>query len=352
MADIFFRSKLNPILKPDNPAWLKVYNPGAAISDDGQIHLFPRVVGDNGRSSIAHAVSRDGENFVFDSNVAVNPRGRFESRGVEDARVTRIGDIYHIVFAGFDGTDVELKTAISQDLNGPWIRKGPAVPNFQFIASGGVRVRWEHKKPFEKRNPKGRDHRSKSGALFPRKIGDRYFLMFGEFRMWLATSLDGIRFDVIPGPFLHPRKNSPHFDNVFVEMGPPPIETERGWLVLYHGVNEHFQYQLGFLILDRNDPTRILYRSSEPILSPREPYEVAPGPIDVLPGAFEVAKSRNSSALEQFYQQVSVDNLVPEVIFCTGAILLKEMLQLYYGAADSVICTASAPLTEVLKRIG
>ena len=350
MADIFTRSKLNPILEPGYNGWWKIYNPAAAIDENAKVHLFPRVVGADLQSKIAHArATIDNEHFLLDYQPALAPIGPFETRGLEDPRVTRIGNQYHMAFAAYDGTDVDLLTATSSSLNGPWERKGPAVPDFRFTASGGVVVRWNGKTPYEVTSPKGRDHRSKSGALFPSTIGGRFFLLFGEFRMWLATSDDGYHFDVIKRPFLEPRKGSRYFDSAFVEMGPPPLETDQGWLVFYHGVDERFRYQLGFLLLDRNDPTRILYRSAEPIFGPREKYEIDPGPIDVFPGAVEAARSRTPEGLADFYHQAAQKGVVPQVVFCSGALLIDDDIRLYYGAADSMVCTAVAPLRDILR---
>ena len=349
MADIFLRSQFNPILVPEGTNWLKIYNPAAIADDCGQIHLFPRVAGRDMRSYIAHAVAGKEGRFVIETQPSLTPQGDNERCGLEDPRITLIDNVYHMVFAAFDGTDVELHTAVSSSLAGPWRRCGPAVPNFKFIASGGVRVRWKDGSPFEKINPKGRDHRSKSGAIFPSKINGLYYLLFGEFRIWIATSTNGQNFDVIPGPFLAPRKGTHFFDNTFVEMGPPPIECDRGWLVLYHGVNDRFQYQLGYLILDRNDPTKILYRSTQPIFGPREIYEIADSPVDVLPGAFDVIKKKDFNSLEAFYKSVHRQNIMPQVVFCTGTILKDDLLHLYYGVGDRMICTAVAPLADVLK---
>ncbi len=328
MESIFTRVKLNPILQSENSSWAKIYNPGAAVGSD--THLFPRVSISNTRgvgTSIGHAISIDGERFMWKEDVVLTRLPLEDEKiGFEDPRVTRIDDTYHMVFAVYDGMHVALHSATAPSLNGPWTRQGPMVPEFNFFQSGGRIVRFESGKPVEKGESKRGTHWSKSGALFPEKINGEYVLMFGEFYLWLASSTDGKHFQVKQPGFIGPRKGTNFFDNVFVEMGPPPIRTERGWLVLYHGVNEKFQYQIGFLLLDLKDPSKILYRSNEPIFGPQEDYELVSDKLDIQGGG-----------------------LTPEVTFCCGAIVKDSELWIYYGAGDAVVCAAYAPLKSVLQ---
>lgn len=351
MADIFARSAFNPILLPQPNKWWKVYNPAAALDDNDCVYLFPRVTGADARSHIGRARPITDELFTLDTHPVLEPEGIGERYGLEDPRISRIDETYYMTFAAFDGTNVDLHIATAPNIHGPWHRQGPALPDFRFTASGGVRVRWKFGNAVENREPKGGDRRSKSGAIFPSKIDGRFFMIFGEFRIWLATSSDGLHFTALPGPFLGPRKGTKYFDNVFVEMGPPPILYGDRWLILYHGVNEEFRYQVGYLLLDREDPTRILHRSEQPIFSPRESYEVADGPIDVIPGMYEAVQTMSTGQkLADYYETIRRENIMPEVIFCTGAILRAEALRLYYGARDSTVCTAVASIHDVLRR--
>ena len=130
-------------------------------------------------------------------------------------------------------------------------------------------------------------------------------------------------------------------------MGPPPILTEAGWLVLYHGVNEKIEYKLGWLLLDEHNPEKILARSCEPAFSPGETYELS-GLVDILPGGFERLKNMSENDLAQFIEQSGVEGSMPHVIFCCGAVLLGDELRVVYGASDSVICGATARLEDLL----
>ena len=148
-------------------------------------------------------------------------------------------------------------------------------------------------------------------------------------------------------PILKPR-NGTYFDSYFVEMGPAPIETDKGWLVLYHGVNRQNVYRLGFLILDTNDLRKIIYRSATPIFEPREPYEVK-GIVDILPGGWKKMQKMDPNELQVFIKKYAKEEKMPLVAFVCGATLTDGLLRIYYGASDTFICTATAKLDSILN---
>jgi predicted GH43/DUF377 family glycosyl hydrolase len=118
---------------------------------------------------------------------------------------------------------------------------------------------------------------------------------------------------------LLPAREGGWWDAHKVGLGPPPLETERGWLLLYHGVRITVAgaiYRLGLALLDREQPDRVLARSSEWILGPQAPYELSGD--------------------------------VPGVVFPCGWILEGDTVRLYYGASDTSICVATASLTRLL----
>lgn len=357
MSDLFKRSSHNPIIKP-NPAheWeaLKVYNPGA-VFHEGKYHLFYRAMGHGAdwHSALGYAVSDDGEHFtrflepILDRELS-NP---LELRGLEDPRITKVGDIFYMAYAAYDGKTPRLNIATSHDLK-HWQRHGEAFTDFDFFREGGVKVKWDQGKPIERREPKpgSTGDRSKAGGIFSEKINGKYWMLFNEFRIWLASSDDGIAWNVIPGPFLEPRKGTELFDNVFVEMGPPPIKTERGWLVLYHGVNDAMQYQLGVLLLDLADPTKILFRSNEPIFGPREQYELS-GMVDIIPGAIKLIEQDKWQELKHLLIDAERGGFMPQVVFTPAAVVVEDNVRLFYGAGDQSICTATASLNDILSII-
>lgn len=353
MKNIFRRSELNPILRPENNGWWKVYNPGAMIDSHGNTHIFPRVMKKekDWHSRIAHAISIDGENFTWCKDLALHRTNDHEMRGLEDPRVTLVDGLYHMVFAAYDGKGVLLHSATSKSLDGPWHRHGAMLPDFDFFKNGGKMVGWKDGKPVEKTSTKKGNIWNKSGALFPERIDSKLVLIFGEYYMWFATSLDGIKYDVDPKPILTTRSGTGYFDNTFIETGPPPILTEKGWLLFYHGIDEAFRYQLGFVLLDKNDPRKILYRSEEPIFGPREKYEVGDALIDVIDGGINAMVEMNDDELKRFYIKARNENIMPQVTFCPGITVQGDVVRIYYGAGDTSICTAAASLREILSTI-
>jgi len=348
MSNLFIRSKYNPILKPNlENSWesKKLYNPGA-IFHNGEYHLFYRAVGsgNNWKSAIGHAVSRDGENFQrFDKPLLVgdNPS---EKGGLEDPRITKVEDAFYMTYAAHDGITVRLSMAISRDLI-TWVKKGHVFPDWNFESAGGVRTKWdENGRTFIK--PKLTEW-SKSGGIFPEKINGKFCMLFGEYQIWFATSKDGIKWVGDQTPFLEPRKGD-FFDNTFVEMGPPPIKTKDGWLVLYHGINKTHWYQIGFLLLDLNNPRKILYRSTEPIFKPEKNYEMN-GIVDILPGGLAAMQKMSEEELKLFLEKHNAKGTMPRVTFCCGVTVVGGILRIFYGAADSVICTATTNIAELLS---
>jgi len=348
MKKLFTRSKYNPILKSNlENLWesKKLYNPGA-VFHNGEYHLFYRAVGSgtNWESAIGHAISKDGENFERFDKPLLSGVGEFEKRGLEDPRITKVGDTFYMMYAAYDDITPRLTIAISKDLI-TWAKREPVFSNWNFQKAGGVRTKWdENGKTFIK--PKLTEW-SKSGGIFPEKIDGKFWMLFGEYQIWFATSKDGIKWTGDQTPFLNPRKGD-FFDNTFVEMGPPPIKTKDGWLVLYHGINDAHWYQIGFLLLDLDNPRKILFRTEKPIFKPEKEYEMS-GIVDVLPGGFEVMQKMSEEELKDFLAKHDAKGTMPKVTFCCGATVIDDELRIFYGASDSVICTAVANIDDILN---
>lgn len=343
---MFKRSAENPILLPNEKnTWeeSKVYNP-AVLYEGGFYHLFYRAVGKEWISSIGHAISKDGERFTRDGKPILAREYEYESRGVEDPRIVKIGDTYYMTYTVYDGTHARLSLATSDDLK-RWTKHGILFKNWNYKKTGGLwyflyetLVHFRHPKDW-----------SKAGGIFPAAIGGTYWMLFGDSKIWLAHSDDGVRWTPRQEPMIFPR--SGHFDNRAVEMRPPPIKTEKGWLVFYHGVDEKLVYRIGFLILALHDPSRILYRSEKPIFEPSGPHELR-GIVDILPGGYRAMEKMNEKELGAFVEKWEKKGKMPHVAFCCGAVAVNGMLRIYYGASDSVICTATARLNDILSVAG
>ncbi|MCK5416607.1 hypothetical protein KAI92_04225 [Candidatus Parcubacteria bacterium] len=345
---MFKRSKNNPILKP-NPkkSWesRKVYNTGV-IYEKGKYHLFYRAVGDDWISSIGYAISDDGEKFIKSKDPILKPKEEFEKKGLEDPRITKIDNLFYMAYAAYDGKTPRLSIATSKNLK-TWTKKGFAFSDWNFSKAGGINTEFDKKgKPYTKQIF---TEWSKSGGIFPKKINGKFWMLFGEHRIWFATSNNGINWIGDQKPFLKPRKGD-YFDNTFVEMGPSPIETKNGWLILYHGINNNHVYKMGILLLDLKNPRKIISRSEKPIFKSEKSYEMT-GLVDVLPGGLEAMKKMSDKELKKFITDNYEKGTMPKVIFCCGAILKNNKLEIFYGASDSVICKATSNLSKLLKTL-
>ena len=112
----------------------------------------------------------------------------------------------------------------------------------------------------------------------------------------------------------HVKDREKYWDKTMKGAGAAPIKTDLGWLVLYHAIDEN-KYKVGAMLLNLHDPTKILYRSPSPILSPDAPYE---------------------------------NDGKPNVVYATGAVVKDGTLFIYYGGGDKHVCVAEVRLNELL----
>ena len=168
----------------------------------------------------------------------------------------------------------------------------------------------------------------KDAALLPRRFGGRWVMIHrptplrGGVHIWISFSPDLRHWG--DHTLLLEARDGAWWDAGKIGLGPQPIETEEGWLLMYHGVHLTASgplYRVGLALLALDDPTVVLRRSSEWVLGPREPYERVGD--------------------------------VPYVVFPCGWVLdeVKGEILVYYGAADSAIAVAVASLSEVLTYV-
>jgi predicted GH43/DUF377 family glycosyl hydrolase len=139
--------------------------------------------------------------------------------------------------------------------------------------------------------------------------------------IWYAVSSDTLGSWTQPGLLL-PERGGPWWDGVRVGVGAPPIETDDGWLLIFHGVKEIAgapTYRLGLALLDKDDPRRVLARASEWVFAPEAEYEL--------------------------------HGLLGNVVFTCGAIRRGDEVWMYYGAADTVVGLAIAKLDDLLEFV-
>jgi len=292
----------NPILTPDSwpyPA-SAVFNPGA-VEVNGETVLLVRVEDARGFSHLTVARSRDGKtNWRIDPQPTLlsDPDYHEERWGVEDPRVVWLKEMgeYAVTYVSFSRGGPVVSLAMTKDFHS-FRRLGPLLP------------------------PEDKD-----ASLFPRLIKDRFALVHrpiirGEAHMWIAFSPDlkywgdhQVLLPVRPG----------WWDGHRVGLGPPPIETPEGWLIIYHGVRltaSGSLYRVGLALLDLDEPWKVIRRSEEWVFGPHE-----------------------------FYERFGD---VPGVIFPTGAIVetSTNILRLYYGAADTTVALALAKVDQMLEHL-
>jgi len=346
MKNIIIPEKCNPILKPDpKNVWrsLMVYNPGL-LYENGVYHLFYRAVGGGWISKIGYAASKDGKKFICDKKPLLSPKLAIEKNGLEDPRITKINNLYYLTYTAYDGRSARLCLATSPDLKN-WTRQGEMMPAWDFRRSHGFTVSWDS----AQKTPEAAEHWSKAGGIFPEKIDDNFYMIFGDRHIWLASSEDGIRWRPVYKPFLRPRPN--FFDSAHIEMGPPPLKTKKGWLVLYHGIenkNSQITYRLGFVLLDLKKPTKVLYRTPVPIFAPPAGHTPS-GLVNILPGGFKTMETMGEKKLKTLIKNANKKHKLPRVIFCNGAVIVDDILKIYYGIGDTTIGTASVKLKYLLK---
>jgi len=292
-----------PILTPrkDVP-WEKdaVLN-AAAIHAGGKFHLFYRAVahnlGDPNRSSIGHAWSDDGVHFErADQPILRSNERPEEAQGVEDPRITRIGDTFHLVYTAYDGRRIQIARATSTDLT-HWTRHGVMMPRDLFGDN-------------------------KNGGLFPEEIGGRYALIHRPLGsgpphdMWLSFS-DDLANWTAHRRLLRARRGEVDWEYSKIGIGAPPHKTDRGWLMVYHAVDKQMTYRLGLVLMDLENPLKIIKRTDQPILEPAADWEL----------------------------KGDVNN----VVFTCGTVLLGNDLWVYYGGADTVIGLARGNVSEFLN---
>ncbi len=300
--EVFTRYEGNPILVADDWPYkvTAVFNPGV-VSFDGETLLLVRVEERTGLSHLCVACSADGlTGWRIEPDRWLEPDLLLEAEryGVEDPRITWCGDEYLVAYTGYSTGGPLVCLAATTDFRS-FERRGVIAP------------------------PEDKD-----AALFPCQIGGRWALIHRPVAttpahtadIWLSWSPDLKHWG--DHQVLLPARLGGWWDAHKVGLCAPPLLTEEGWLLLYHGVRVTAAgsiYRMGLALLDAEHPERVVARSSEWLFGPDAPYERT-GDVD-------------------------------QVVFSCGWLLLEDgdTVRMYYGAADTCICVATASLRELLE---
>lgn len=310
----------NPIIFPrQENGWetWQTFNPGVILLND-KVHFIYRAIGEDGISRLGYAVSSDG--FHIDER---QPFPAYEHQtksdsppstynifsffsggsfgGAEDPRLTRV-----------DGEDVLYMTYTACD-------DGLRVALTSIKVDAFLKRNWKWKKQVLI-SPPGEVH--KNWLIFPEKINGKYAILHSIKPNIQIEYVDNLEFDNTEyiNSFHGGGPQKRCWDKWLRGAGAPPIKTSTGWLLFYHAMdNDWSKYKVGVMLLDLNDPTKVLYRAKEPVLEPSEDYE------------------------NNGYKS--------GVVYASGVTVKDGNLLVYYGAADSYVGVAYVPLEEFLNAL-
>ena len=310
----------NPVLSPLREHYWETaaaFN-GCPIIKDGATHLVYRAMSDPNllkephmrTSVIGHAVSNNNGVSYTDRHILISPDAEFDQYGCEDPRITCIDGIYYIFYTGlggypFSADNIKVAVALSKDLH--------TIYEKHLVT------------PFN----------AKAMALFPEKIN-------GKMSALVTVNTDRKPSDICYAEFNSPEEmwSPDYWHNWYnnldahkvhvrrkpedqIELGAPPVKTDKGWLVIYSHIQRYGRPDQAFgieaVLLDVNNPLKILGRTKGPFMVP-----------------------------ENYYDHVGQ---VPHVIFPTGTLIKGNILEIYYGAADTHCTIATIPLDNLLASI-
>jgi predicted GH43/DUF377 family glycosyl hydrolase len=259
------------------------------MANEGYIDFLAQI------SHLRVARSRDGVHFTIDETPAIAPHTDMEEYGVEDPRATFIDGRWHITYVSVSRWGITTSLATTTD--------------FRSFERKGVIFLPDHK----------------DVVIFPEKVGGRYVALTRPMPqsfsricgIWIAFGDDLLSWGGHETLCL-PRWE--YWDELRTGGSTVPFRVDDGWLELYHGVDRNSRYAMGALLLDADDPRKVLARSAQPILEPLETFERT--------------------------------GLFNETIFSCGHVDLGDgRIRMYYGAADSVVAAADFEVRDIVNSL-
>lgn len=300
--ELFVRHPQNPILRASDWPYPvhTVFNAGATLLRDGTTLLLCRVEDRRGFSHFCAARSKNGiDNWEIDKEPTLMPdpiNHPEELWGIEDPRITFVPefDEYLIAYTAFGKSGPGVALASTKD--------------FKTFERHGLSMQPD----------------DKDAAVLPRRFNGEYVLIHRpatdiDANMWISYSPDLRNWG--GHKLLLPARRGAWWDANKIGLSPPPIETDKGWLVIYHGVRRHAAgslYRLGLALFDRDDPSHCLCRGQSWFFGPEAPYELE-GDVGyaIFPCGYTIAED-------------------------------QDTIKMYYGAADTSLCLAIGSIRELL----
>lgn len=317
-----------------------VLNP-AAYREGDNVHIFYRAVREGNHSSIGYC-KLDGPLTIAErwDKPFMIPEFDYESQGVEDARISKIDDTFYLTYTAYDGINARGALATSKDLF-HFKKHGLIVPpisyaHFVYLVEKAGKVNknyyHNHKFYYQEADP---DEKillwDKNLVFFPRRIkGNLVFLhrIRPGIQLVSVKEIKDLTKEFWDDYFRNFHEHivmDPEFEHEssYIGSGCPPIETEHGWLLIYHGVEDTDKGLVysacAAALLDIDDPRKEIARLNYPLFSPEYRWELI-GDVN-------------------------------NVVFPTGTALFGDTLFIYYGAADSHIAVASLSMSELMKEL-
>ena len=316
-----------------------VLNP-AVLRDGDSVHVFYRAVREGNHSSLGYC-RLDGPLTVAErlETPFMVPEFDYESKGVEDARLVKIDGHYYLSYTGFDGTNARGALATSKHLHS-FEKHGIIVPPityaefvFRIERAGKLNEHYYHNHKFYNREADPETKMmlwDKNVIFFPRRIKDQLVFLHRirpGIQLVSVNSLKDLTAEFWTNYLVrlhdHIVLDPEHqHESSYIGGGCPPIETEHGWLLIYHGVEKTKKglvYSACAALLDLDNPNREIARLPYALFSPEYEWEL----------------------------KGEVNN----VVFPTGTAIFGGTLFIYYGAADTVIACASVNLSKLVEEL-
>lgn len=312
----------NPIIEPQGEDWesLAAYNCGAVLKD-GKIHILYRAIGEytNYISRVGHAIFDTNLNLIERQNrPCFGPDFLFWEKSVEDVRITPLDGKFYITYVvtitPSPPAGVRKRLGISEI---------PQAPTRIVVAETTDFINF---KRLGFLTPYGTNQRDT--VIFPERVNGKIAVLHRPAE-WIGASygneLPGIWFAYLDrwegGLSDHKlvMKSEYDWETYKIGSGPPPIKTDKGWLLIYHGVQINRTYRAGAALLDLDQPWKVIARTEAPILEPEMEYECVGD--------------------------------MPNVVFPQGMVVVGDELLVFYGGADKVVAAARINLNKFINDL-
>ena len=312
-----------------------VLNP-ACIEKDGIIHMFYRAVRKRNFSTIGYCQIKNNQIIYRSDAPVLVPEYLYERMGMEDPRITFLDGKYYLFYTAFDGLNALIAYATSNDLK-RWTKKGVISPQISYdeaediFKNSGVTEKYTFFEQYFRYENGDKIHLwEKDAMLFPKKINGKFALIhrvlpgiqicyFDDFEQLTQKFWRDYFVNLNNYIIIDPKLD---YESGYIGGGVVPIETEKGWLLIYHSVEEHKEnkiYRASVALLDLKNPQKVIGQLPYPLFSPEEIWE----------------------------KKGEVNN----VVFPTGAAISGDIMSIYYGAADIRIGVRTVSLKGLLKEL-